>query len=150
MSQLDIPEIQNSRCFGVAFDKDASECKICQVKNVCQQRCMADVKKPTPAAKPTVKKNTAAENTTETMKPATARPEPQKEAAKAPAKKSSAKKASSKEYDPNMPDFKPMALEDLENLAVERGLNLEDYNKYADVSIRRMRLTMGIKKTYEI
>jgi hypothetical protein len=148
MSQLDNAAIQSSRCFGVAYDKDAKECKVCEVANLCAQRVMGDVKKPVPT-KPTANKNTAAENATETMKPAAARPEPQKEAAK-PAKKEKPKK-SAKNYDPSMPeDFKAMSLEDLESLAVERGLNLDDYAKYADVPIRRMRLTMGIKKTYEI
>lgn len=148
MSQLDTPEIQNSRCFGVAYDKDAKECKVCEVANLCAQRVNGDVRKPTPT-KPTVKKNSAAENATDTMKPATARPEPQKEAAKPAEKKKSAKKAD-KNYDPAMPDFKAMELEDIEKLAVERGLNLDDYSSYTNAGIRRMRLTMGVKKTYEV
>lgn len=148
MSQLDNPAIKESRCFGVAYDKDAKECKVCEVANLCSQRVLSDVRKPTPT-KPTVKKNTAAENATETMKPAAARPEPQKEASKPATKKKESKK-SDKNYDPDMPDFKPMSLEDIEKLAVERGLNLDDYSSYTNAGIRRMRLTMGVKKTYEV
>lgn len=138
-------KIKESKCFGFAYDKDAPECKICEVANLCAQRVMNGVKKPTPS--PTVKKNTAAENTSDTMKPETTRPEPQKEATK-PTKKKESKK-SSKNYDPSMPDFKAMSNEDLDKLAVERGLDLEGFN-YSNVSIRRMRLTMAIKKTYEV
>lgn len=147
MSQLDSPEIQSSRCFGIAYDKDAKECKMCEVARLCEQRVMGDVRKPTPKAKPTVKTNAAEEGATDTMAPANTRPEPKKEAK--PAKKEKPKKAE-KNYDPEMPDFKSMDIEDLEKLASEREIDLKDFEKYTQVNIRRMRLIMSLKKTYEV
>jgi hypothetical protein len=145
MSVSNNDKIKESRCFGFAFDKDAKECKICEVAHMCEQRVLSDIKKPTP--KPTVKKDMAEQDASTVMKPQNNRPEPQKESAKPTKKK---EKKVTKNYDPDMPDFKAMSIEELDSLAVERGLNPDDFNTYANVSIRRMRLTMAVKKTYEV
>lgn len=148
MGQTDNKELKESRCFGIAYDKDAKECKVCEVAKLCEQNTLGGVRKPTPT-KPTAKSNAAAENAKDTMEPETPRPEPKAESKKPP--KKTAKKTE-KNYDPSMPeDFKSMSLEDMEKLAKERGLDYDEYaQKYSNVSILRMRLTMGIKKTYEI
>ena len=41
-------------------------------------------------------------------------------------------------------------MEEITALATERGLNLKDFDKYGNDNIKRMRLTMSIKKTYEV
>lgn len=45
------------------------------------------------------------------------------------------------------PDFKNYSMEDLEKLAIERNAD-PSWQKYDNKGIRRMRLTMAIKKTY--
>lgn len=60
------------------------------------------------------------------------------------------KKQSTAEYDESMPDFKPMSVEELESLLTERGGNVADFEKYSNPSIKKMRLTMALKKTYEV
>ena len=49
-----------------------------------------------------------------------------------------------------MPDFKPMSIEDIVKLATERGVNVAEYDKYTATNIKRMRLIMAIKATYEV
>ena len=49
-----------------------------------------------------------------------------------------------------MPDFKNFSVEELEKMAIERGCDLTGFEKYVVPNIRRMRLTMTIKKTYEL
>lgn len=63
-------------------------------------------------------------------------------------KKSSAKSSKSS-TSPDMPEFKQLSTEELFSLAKERGLNLADFDKYTAPAIKRMRVTMALKKTYQ-
>ena len=88
------------------------------------------------------------------MKPANPRPEPKKSDNENKTEKTAKKSAKEKTkdevtYNSDMPDFKPMSIEDLVELAKERGLNPADFDKYTHTNIKKMRLTMALKKTYE-
>ena len=41
-------------------------------------------------------------------------------------------------------------MDELLALAEERGLNLSDFDKYTKEGIKRMRITMALKKTYVV
>ena len=49
-----------------------------------------------------------------------------------------------------MPDFKAMSVDELCSLIDERGGNSKEFDKYTAENIKRMRLTMALKKTYEV
>ena len=49
-----------------------------------------------------------------------------------------------------MPDFKPMEVEKLIKLEKSRGINPSDFDKYTNVGIKKMRVTMALKKAYEV
>lgn len=122
----------NSTCYGVAFDDKVKECKICEIKQECKMKTEgATVEKP---EKPEIKKEELSK-TTKTTKTKTK-------------KASKSKQSKPKEPDnPDMPDFKSMSMEELELLAEERKADM-DWKKYDNAGIRRMRLTMALKKTY--
>lgn len=152
----DMKEVKNSRCFGIAYDGDVKECKICEVANLCKQKTTGTSKKapltPAPAKKSDISND---DSKVSTMKPSNPRPEPNdSEPAenntqdKKPAKKQSKKAEVS--YADDMPDFKPMSVEDLIELAEKRGIDPADFDKYTNVSIKKMRVTMALKKTYEV
>ena len=147
----DMTKVKESKCFGIAWDGDVKECKICEVSNVCKQRTLGGVKqassKPAPAKKI---EYSADDETVSTMKPSNPRPEPKKDTEKSEKAEKKATKAKTEvKYDDNMPDFKPMSVEELLELAKERGLNPADFDKYTSVPIKKMRVTMALKKTYE-
>ena len=131
--------IKASNCFGVAYDSSVKECKICEVCKLCRQKSEGIL-----PAKDSIPE--ANNDTADTVVKADKRPEP-KESTK-PAKK--AAKQNTKEYSAELPDFKPMSIEDIIKLAEERGVNISDYDKYTATNIKRMRLIMAIKTTYEV
>lgn len=139
--------IKSSICFGVAYDGTVKECKICDVRNRCKAKCeMGSTEGTRPDATDLAD---AVEVTYDEDKAAKATAK--KEAA--PAKKKPATVAKEKKqvnYADDMPDFKPMNIEDMMTLAEERGINLADFDKYTNDNIKRMRLTMALKKTYEV
>lgn len=47
-----------------------------------------------------------------------------------------------------MPDFKPMSMEEISQLLVDRGGDLSKFDKYSSDRIKRMRIIMAIKETY--
>lgn len=126
--------IKNSSCFGVAFDGSVRECKICEVKLKCESKCrLGAVSKPEP-----VDVATADEVTTKEKKATAKKSVPVKDAAKPKA-----------QYSDDMPDFKSMSADDIEALAAERGIDMSQFDKYKAANIRRMRVIMALKKTYE-
>lgn len=151
--------VKDSRCFGVAYDGTVKECKICEVAKLCKQRTEDDERRATPSKPNPAKKSdiSTSDESVSTMKPSNPRPDPSskdssssKPSTKASAKKESPKKDSSdKKYSDDMPDFKPMSIEDLVELAESRGLNPSDFDKFTNTSIKKMRITMALKKTYE-
>lgn len=156
----DMKKVKDSKCFGIAWDGEVKECKICEVANMCKQRTLGSVKQvPPTASKPATKKADKV-STVDTMAPSNPRPEPknQSDDVKKPAKKSAAKssKKSSKSdkpavnYAPDMPDFKPMSVDELLALAKDRGLNPAEFDSYTHANIKKMRVTMALKKTYEV
>lgn len=128
----------NSTCYGIAFDDKVKECKICEIKQECKMKTEgATVEKP---EKPEIKKEEPSKTTktTKTTKTKT----------KKASKSKQSKQSKPKEPDnPDMPDFKSMSMEELELLAEDRKADM-DWKKYDNAGIRRMRLTMALKKTY--
>ena len=135
--------IRNSQCFGVAFDKHVPECRACDVKLKCEAKChmvsSIDSMRPTP---------TLTANVSEIVD-GLAKGEV-KAKAKASPKKTVKDTVVTKNYDAKMPEFKSLTVEELEKMAVERGADLADFEKFKAANIRRMRLTMYLKKTYEV
>lgn len=143
-------KVKESKCFGIAWDGDVKECKICEVAGVCKQRTLGGTKQAPAKPAPAKKSDISADDNkvSSTMKPSNPRPEPKKEAEK-PEKKTTAKAKAEVNYDDDMPDFKPMGVDELLELAKKRGLNPADFDKYTNTNIKKMRVTMALKKTYE-
>ena len=133
--------LQASTCFGIAHDDTVPECKQCDVKAQCAKKSEgADI--PVPVARP------KAEKTATVEKPATKTKAPKTtEKPKANSKpKATANKTVTKTETPgNMPEFKPMSLDELKDLAKERSVEWKDYG---NDQITRMRLIMALKKSY--
>ena len=169
MSLLD-DLIKNSQCFGRAYDSSVSECKSCDVKLECSKQCTLNystgvISKPNPATVATVKdileppsekkttskkvKNLDNENskkeTSDTFKTKT---DSQKDR---PLLKDVVKhkKVDDTQYDSDMPVFKSMSMEELLDLAIQRGATFEQFDKYSQPPIKRMRLVMYLKSTYK-
>ena len=119
--------IKNSRCFGIAYDSSTKECKVCEVSKLCKARTEG-----TPA--PT--KADPAPDVTPAEKP---KPAPKKQS-----------KASDKKYAEDMPDFKALQVDELIKLAADRGIDTSAFEKFTDVKIKRMRMIMALKVTYEV
>lgn len=129
--------IKNSSCFGVAFDGSVRECKICEVKLKCESKCRLGVdSKPASVNVATADEVTHSNN--KKKKTTNKKSVPVKEAAKPKA-----------EYADDMPNFKSMSVDEIEQLAEERGIDMSQFEKYKAANIRRMRVTMALKKTYE-
>lgn len=134
--------IKSSICFGVAYDGSVKECKICEVRLKCKSKCEMGTgelpKKP--------EATTVADTSEVTLKDdAPAAPKAEKKPAKAVKKDKP-----TVNYADDMPDLKAMEFDALCTLATERGVDLADFEKYSNESIKRMRLTMAIKKTFEV
>lgn len=146
--------IQASQCFGVAFDPTVSECKQCDVHLRCEQKCrMGRAMVPTrPMSTMLAGPMDVLEPTDKPQSKPTSTPKPKTAPAQqsAPPKKTVKDAVKSKSYDPAMPEFKGLTLQQLEKMVVERGGDLAEFDKYKAENIRRMRLTMYLKKTYEV
>lgn len=134
--------LQLSTCFGLAHDDTVPECKQCDVKGQCKAKSEGGVSVPLPTVKPkkasttdkpAEKPKATSKSTTATTKSTTAKP-------KAPEKPKATPVASG-----DIPDFKPMTLEDLKSLAKDRNVEWKDYG---NDQITRMRLIMALKKSY--
>lgn len=135
--------LQQSTCFGIAHDETVPECKQCDVKGQCKAKSEG-LAVPTPTTKP---KKAVAEPKAEPKKTAPAKKStPAKTTTKATAPKSTPKPTAKKTAPSgNMPDFKPMGLDELKALAAERSVEWKDYG---NDQITRMRLIMALKKSY--
>lgn len=158
--------IQQSGCFGFAYDPDVRECQRCDVKTKCEARCRATmVSKPatvTIAAPADVDSEAEVKTSAKVLvvpqlnKKAEEKPieKPKKVEKPAEPKPEKPKKAVEKpviNYSPDMPAFKDLPMEELEKLAAERGIDVPSViEKYSAPNIKRMRLTMALKKTYEV
>lgn len=146
-----------SKCFGVAYSASAKECGQCDVAQQCAKSSKVAAKpvSPNPAVKqeareveldttpvsPAGETTMKAEGTT-TFKPTTEKP-PMK-VSKTAAKEKKVKEV--KPVNPDMPLFKDMTLEQLMELATNRGIS--DLYEGSEEKIRRMRIVMALKKTY--
>ena len=150
--------IKNSQCFGVAFDSKVPECKTCDVKTKCEAKCRSASKplasKPLPTLVAEVEEITTkvtsqpkVANTEKENKPSAQK---QEKTVQQPTKKTVKETVTSKSYSSDMPEFKTLSMEQLEEIAVQRGANLADFEKFTAPNIRRMRLTMFLKKTFEV
>lgn len=140
--------IKSSRCFGIAFDGTVKECKICEVKTKCENKCRLGLgevpSKPEPVnyadadevseSDEAAAKSNAKEKDTKAKKPAT--------------KEKKAKPT--KNYADDMPDFKAMSVDELCELLDSKGGDSSEFDKYKADNIKRMRLTMALKKMYEV
>lgn len=139
--------IKKSTCFGIAYDGSVRECKICEVKLKCENKCRCGVgdvpQKPSGVA---LADKDEVSMTDEAMKKSQAKEKDMK--AKKPV--SEKKLKAEVKYSGDMPDFKPMSIEQLLDLLKERGGNPDDFKKYDNESIKKMRITMALKKTYEV
>ena len=86
----DMKKVKESKCFGIAWDGEVKECKICEVATICKQRTLGGVKQ-APDTKPTAKK-VENEDVVSTMKPSNPRPEPKNDS-KAEVKEEKASKS---------------------------------------------------------
>lgn len=138
--------IKSSTCFGIAWDGKVKECQICEVRTRCEAKCKNGVgdlpKKPDSV-------NLADKDEVSTSDEAAAKSKAKEKdkTAKKPVKE---KKASAANYSDDMPDFKAMSVEELCDLLDERGGDSSEFEKYSAENIKRMRLTMALKKTYEV
>lgn len=178
--------INNSKCFGLAYDKSVTECKICEVRTRCESKCYSIreiVRKPEPVNVVTPDTNdishTQEHTSSKIMKFPTATPEvqntksedlpcevkhslpsnpdsisepsqPQETPKKEKKKRKPTKDLPEPNYSPDMPKFKGYTIEEIEQLAESRGINPIEFDKYNSLNIRRMRMIMAIKQTYEI
>lgn len=139
--------LEESTCFGMCYDIEMPECKMCDVKVQCKAKTEgANI--PTPTVKE--KKATSAPKEDKPKqapkKESTAKKQAEKKAsaAKTPAKKTTpapAKKAPSG----NVPDFKDVKLPELREIAKKEGV---EYKEYGNDNITRMRLVMALKKHF--
>ena len=138
--------INASQCFGVAYDSTVPECKQCDVHLRCEQKCRMGR-----AMIPTRPMPTMLAEPMEVLEPDKPKSQPSAATPAAQIPKKTVKEAvKSKNYDPAMPEFKGLTMAQMEKMVVERGGNLEEFDKYKAENIRRMRLTMFLKSTYEV
>ena len=143
--------IASSVCFGYAYDGSVKECKLCDVKARCKAKCeqgaTGDYDLP---VRPDSDGLASKEEVTfdEDKQEKAAAKKAEKPVKKPTAKASKAKKEI--KYSDDMPNFKAMSAEDFYSLAEERGINLDDFDRYSNESIKRMRVTMALKATYAV
>lgn len=139
--------IKNSKCFGIAFDGSVKECKICEVRLKCENKCRLGIGE-TPKKPESVNLADKDEVSTSDAAAAKSAAKEKSKTAKKPAKKDTAK--ADIKYADDMPDFKPMSIDELCQLLNDRGGDASEFDKYSAENIKRMRLTMALKKTYEV
>lgn len=129
--------LRSSTCFGLAYDGTVPECKQCDVKGSCKAKMEGGLgDSPIPTTR------TISTPPEEKPKASTSAPKSKKSDSKP---KASSKPKETPATPSNMPDFKPMKLPELEELAKERGVEWKDYG---NDNITRMRLIMALKKSY--
>lgn len=139
--------IKSSSCFGLAYDGSVKECKICEVRTKCKSKCEGgNVELPKkPSSVPLADKDEVSMSDSAMAKSKS------KENSKTAKKPTKQKKKSDVKYSDDMPeDFKSMSIDELCDLLKDRGGDPTEFDKYTADNIKRMRLTMAIKKTYEI
>lgn len=136
--------IKSSSCFGIAYDGSVKECKICEVRTKCKSKCETGngdlPKKPAAAQQADKSEVSMSESAIDKSK----------EKEKAAAKKSAKSAKTTTQYADDMPDFKGMSIDELLDLLKTKGGNPAEFDKYAAENIKRMRITMALKKFYEV
>lgn len=122
-------QIEDSKCYGIAFSSSVRECKICEVRKEC---------KAITENKAENKVNTKPESPLKTL---------EETVSKELSDNQKQSKTKTKANKANYPCFKNMKIEELEELAEKRHAD-DSWKKYDNLGIRRMRLTMALKKTY--
>ena len=136
--------IAKSTCFGVAWDGSVKECKICEVRTRCESKCKMGIGSSEPPKKP--ESIPFADKAEIVLDPEDLKAEPvEGKKATKPVKE---KKVCDITYADDMPDFKPMSVDDLIKLYVERGGDATEFDKYGNPQIKKMRVIMALKKTY--
>jgi hypothetical protein len=139
--------LEESTCFGICYDIEMPECKMCDVKVQCKAKTeganiptpMVKEKKSTPAPKPDKPKQAP-------KKESTAKKQAEKKATANASKPSPKKPAPAKKAPSgNVPDFKDVKLDELREIAKKEGV---EYKEYGNDNITRMRLVMALKKHY--
>lgn len=138
--------IKSSTCFGLAYSPTVRECKICEVKLKCESKCKMAGATSKPATVVMADKDEVS-TSDEAVEKSTVKEVEANEAAKS---KPTKKKKAEVEYSSDMPEFKSMSIDEIEALLAERGGNPSDFDKYTNASIKKMRMVMALKKTYEL
>lgn len=127
-------QIAESKCFGIAFTTSVRECKKCEVRDRCKDAMNNNIKNNL-VHKPESPLEELEKNVVTELKNSNKYT------------KKLNKKSNENQDKVNYPNFKKMSLEELEKLAIERNAD-NSWQKYDNLGIRRMRLTMALKKTY--
>ena len=128
--------LQESTCFGIAFDDEIPECKKCDVKLQCRSRAAGEKVK-TPTEKEAKEKPVAKAATEKKVK---STPTADKKPAKVDKPKAAHKVDSA-----DMPKFKEMSWDELTELATKNEIT---WKEYGNENINRMRIIMQLKKLY--
>ncbi len=170
--------MEASKCFGVLFDDEVKECRICELSYRCKQQQLAnefyknDAEKRKAQGKPPrldysdidIEKITMGEevicggdladyfdSVPENVVDFKALKE-KKEKTKSKKKTQEPKKKPakpSKSYSKDLPDYKKMSIEEIKKHISSKGVDLGEFDKYTDSRILRMRLVVKLKSLYE-
>lgn len=147
-----LKEIEESSCFGIAYDSIVPECKQCDLSAQCESKSRDRAEGRSLPAQEVVdkapeKKNKAPGKPKENIK--------KKESPKTTPKKKSETKPKPKvvkkteeplgKIDGEMPEFKGMPMEEVVSIAKANNVEWKDYG---NENITRMRLVMTLKKMY--
>lgn len=142
-----IKEIEESSCFGIAYDSEVPECKQCDLTAQCRAKSVnRSVGKSLPVVE--VEDSTPAKKTT---KKASKKNAPKAKATKEVAKSKATGKKESKTVETakipgEMPEFRGMPWEEVQAIAKKYDV---EYKDYGNDNITRMRLVMTLKKMYD-
>jgi len=149
---VDKKVIQESKCYGLAYDGTVKECNICEIAKDCKLETSKYVASVTKEVKATAGIEESPKNSTKTKpeeKPASTKAKTKaKEAPEEVEEKTAEKTVKDTSAEPaEFATFKAMSLEELGKFAKKRGVE----NKWADKDdrIHRLQLTIAIKKSYK-
>lgn len=138
-------QIEESSCFGLAFDSTVKECKICEVKGQCEEKYIQRDSKNKSSKSKEIKSGKEAKSNKAVKSNVEKIVEKEKKISKAQNKK---KKSEAEKNNPDFDKFKTMSIEELEKIAKERNAETKRWINQTEERIRRMWLTRAIKDTY--
>lgn len=133
--------VSDSECFGIAWDANVPECSNCDAFAQCEKLTKAQTRAVKPESPNPYTPSKVEKVKLETKPPVKKETAPKKDKPTTTVKKDKPAAV----VNPAWPDFKSLSIEELENLAVEKGLDLEKFANY-EQRIKRMQITMNLKK----